>query len=443
MSILADRQKDDLHKAILDYLHSAGYTKAYEQFKEELPNLAAFTPEPNAKNTGILVKKWTSIMELETRLNQALEENAMLGNMSAGSSKRANPDWIPSAPAKHTLLGHRGPIMAVTFHPIYTTLVTASDDATLKVWEWESGELEKTLKGHTKSVTDCDFDSKGKTLVSSSYDLLIKLWNVDNDYQNFATLRGHEHSISSAKFMPGDARIVSSSRDLTVRIWDIASTHCIKVIHSHDQWIRTAQPSFDGRWILTCSVDHTARILDAESGNTKATMIGHDHVLECAVFVPRNAVAAVRALITPESESEESKARMAKIDSLGVSFVVTGSRDRDIKIWDALHGQCVYTLKGHNDWIRSLVFHPSGKYLLSSSDDYSFRVWELKTGKCVRTIPAAHTHFVACMAWGRQRISGPDTGTNGAAEGADGEGERIVNVLATGSSDKEVKVWIP
>lgn len=54
--------------------------------------------------------------------------------------------------------------MAVTFHPIYTTLVTASDDATLKVWEWESGELEKTLKGHTKSVTDCDFDSKGKTL---------------------------------------------------------------------------------------------------------------------------------------------------------------------------------------------------------------------------------------------------------------------------------------
>lgn len=64
MSILADRQKDDLcvyggivsfvclkifyrrHKAILDYLHSAGYTKAYEQFKEELPNLVRSSVPP-------------------------------------------------------------------------------------------------------------------------------------------------------------------------------------------------------------------------------------------------------------------------------------------------------------------------------------------------------------------------------------------------------------
>lgn len=40
------------------------------------------------------------------------------------------------------------------------------------------------------------------------------------------------------------------------------------------------------------------------------------------------------------------------------------------------------------------------------------------------------------MAWGRQRISGADVGTNGNADSADGEEERIVNVLATGSSDK-------
>lgn len=36
------------HKAILDYLHSAGYTKAYDQLKDELPNLVCLNMPPIA-----------------------------------------------------------------------------------------------------------------------------------------------------------------------------------------------------------------------------------------------------------------------------------------------------------------------------------------------------------------------------------------------------------
>lgn len=35
--------------------------------------------------------------------------------------------------------------------------------------------------------------------------------------------------------------------------------------------------------------------------------------------------------------------RSAKVDALGVAFVATGSRDKAIKIWDALTGQCLWT----------------------------------------------------------------------------------------------------
>lgn len=34
----------------------------------------------------------------------------------------------------------------------------------MKVWDWETGEMERTLKGHTKRITDCEYDSKGKNL---------------------------------------------------------------------------------------------------------------------------------------------------------------------------------------------------------------------------------------------------------------------------------------
>lgn len=129
-----------------------------------------------------------------------------------------------------------------------------------------------------------------------------------------------------------------------------------------------------------------------------------------------------------------------------------------IKIWDTQTGQllrnlvcfmqsrnCIQThidQGGHDNWVRALVFHPSGKFLLSASDDHTIRVWELATGRCVKTVQA-HSHFVACMAWGRQATSGSTENgatTNGSAAL---EPEKIINVVATGSVDQTIKIWLP
>lgn len=73
-------------------------------------------------------------------------------------------DWVPRNPARHTLQGHRLPVSRAVFHPVFSQLVSVSDDSTLKVWDWETGEFERTLKAHTKAVHDADFDSKGNLL---------------------------------------------------------------------------------------------------------------------------------------------------------------------------------------------------------------------------------------------------------------------------------------
>lgn len=43
-------------------------------------------------------------------------------------------------------------------------MVTSSEDATVKVWDYETGDFEKTLKGHTDAVQDVAFDHTGKFL---------------------------------------------------------------------------------------------------------------------------------------------------------------------------------------------------------------------------------------------------------------------------------------
>ncbi|KAI0080168.1 nuclear distribution protein PAC1 [Panus rudis PR-1116 ss-1] len=438
---LTDRQQNDLHRAMLDYLDTAGFHKTFEQFKEEC-SMADYQPDAEHKTSGLLVKKWTSvirlqrkIVDLESRLAQALQDNANIAANPAGSNQRSNPDWLPTVtPPKLVLTGHRANVNAVTFHPRYSLVVSASDDSTMKVWDWETGELDRTIQGHTRRVSDCEYDSKGKYLVSGSHDLFIKLWDVDNEYKNIATFRGHEHSISTVRFLPGDDRIVSAGRDHTVRIWEIATTHCVKVLRPHEEWIRSAVPSLDGRFIVTSCMDHTARVVEIATGNTKAEFRGHDNVVENAVIAPANAVPAISELVGLKVD-----ATAASSDDTSVVFVVTASRDQKIKIWDARAGQCLHTLVGHDGWVHGLAFHPNGKHLLSAADDGSIRIWDLKVGRCMRKIDVGE-RFVSSLAWGRQTIGG--SASNDVKNGQV-EAPRRVNVIASGCWDYTVKIWKP
>jgi platelet-activating factor acetylhydrolase IB subunit alpha len=89
-------------------------------------------------------------------------------------------------------------------------------------------------------------------------------------------------------------------------------------------------------------------------------------------------------------------------------FLVSGSRDRLIKVWHLETGQCIKTLvcsasvvlaavvcwpradclrsfvvvlqDAHDNWVRSVVFHPSGRYLVSTADDKTIRIWDLEVG---------------------------------------------------------------
>lgn len=100
---------------------------------------------------------------------------------------------------------------------------------------------------------------------------------------------------------------------------------------------------------------------------------------------------------------------------------------------------------GHDNWVRALVFHPSGKFLLSAGDDYTIRVWELTTGRCVKVVQA-HGHFVNTLAWGR-RTANSTAGDADATKVTNGskapEAGKFINVVATGSVDQTIKVWLP
>ncbi|KAF8323372.1 dynein regulator [Clavulina sp. PMI_390] len=437
MSTLSDRQRDELHKSILDYFHAQGMSESFAALLNE--SKTDFNPEPKTKYSGLLEKKWTSVIRLQKKIMDLENKNAQLQeevSMSPARRSASQADWVPRAPARYTLTGHRGQVLRVTFHPTYSVIASASEDATVKIWDWETGEFERTLKGHTRQVLDVHYDSKGNKLVSCSSDLTLRIWDVQNEYSS-RTLHGHDHSISSARFVPGDDLIVSASRDNTIKVWDVTNGWCVKTFTGHAQWVRCVVPSEDGKLLASCSDDQasTARIWDISNGETKMEFRGHDNYLEVVAFAPIASYPSISELSGIALPSDKAKTHG--------QFIATGSRDKSIKLWDVGSGQCIKNLAGHDNWVRALVFHPCGTLLLSAADDKTIRVWDLKTGRCVKTVEA-HGHFVTSLAWGRTKQgAASDAKANGDVKGKGGEEERVVNICASGSTDQTIKIWSP
>lgn len=394
---LSEKQRDELNRAVADYLQSYGYNESFDAFRRE----AGLSENVDIKVTGLLEKKWTSIVRLQKKvmdLEHKLQEAQREYTHGAPTREKRQPDeWIPRPPEKFALTGHRSPITRVIFHPTYSIIASSSEDATIKVWDFETGDFERSLKGHTDAVQDIAFDSSGKLLASCSADMTIKLWEFVQTYDCMKTLKGHDHNISSVAFLPSGDHLLSASRDFLLKMWEVATGYCIRTYTGHDGWVRMVQVYHDGSMFASCSSDQTICIWSISSKECKMQLREHEHVIECIQWAPERAISAVSEADQNRSANIHINGDMKSAASKTIGpILVSGSRDKTIKFFDVNSGLCMFTLVGHDNWIRGLRFHPGGKYLLSVSDDKTLRVWAVAQKRCMKTLEA-HSHFVSSL----------------------------------------------
>eukprot|EP01090_Pellita_catalonica_P012064 TRINITY_DN2541_c0_g1_i1.p1 TRINITY_DN2541_c0_g1~~TRINITY_DN2541_c0_g1_i1.p1 ORF type:complete len:444 (-),score=80.52 TRINITY_DN2541_c0_g1_i1:74-1405(-) len=438
-STLTKRQKQALHSAVVGYLYTQNFTSSLDAFVEE-SGVSLESVKGNKSKLDMLEKKWNTIIRQQRKISelekqcQQLEDKVAELSSGGGRGRRdanKNKKRIIEMPAKFTLNGHRGNINVVKFHPTFGVLVSAGEDCQLKIWDWESGSYEKGLKGHTLAIQDLAFDVTGKILASCSNDLTIKLWNF-GDYSNETratkTLHGHDHSVSGVRFSGDGKFLFSCSRDKTIKVWDIGTGYCVGTTIGSSEWVKQIRLDASDTLLGSCGHDFMVKVWKIQNVSSGTLVLqnelrGHEHVVESIDFSPRNCILNKKQTKRRKKKKKGETADQAEqypADVVPSEYIVSGSRDKSIKIWELATGNEVMELLGHDNWVKCVKFHPDGKHIISCGDDWSVRFWSLEQKRCVKEIKAAHEHFVQALDWWN-------------------EGGR--DVMATGGVDDVVKIW--
>lgn len=221
------------------------------------------------------------------------------------------------------------------------------------------------MKGHEQDIYSLDFFPDGKRLVSGSGDRTVRIWDVYNG-QCSLTL-SIEDGVTTVAVSPDGSLIAAGSLDRTVRVWDANKGYLVERLDSSNEYgnghmdsVYSVTFTNQGKEIASGSLDRTIKLwslkdLDKQpssvsKSNCEVTYVGHkDFVLSVCC--------------TPDDQ-----------------FILSGSKDRGVIMWDKASGEPYIMLQGHRNSVISVSVSPvvgsKGGYFATGSGDCKARIWK-------------------------------------------------------------------
>jgi len=245
-----------------------------------------------------------------------------------------------------TLKGHTKKVTSVVAHPNEKSIVSASPDAQIRIWDIESESCRHVMRVHDGPVTGLSLHPTGDYVLSSSTD---QHWAFSDIHTGKLLCKVADQSVSHGltccQFHPDGLIFGTGTSDSLVKIWDFKEQKSAANFPSHSGPISALAFSENGYYLATSADDEVVKLWDLRKlKNFKTITLEDKYTVKSLTF-----------------------------DNSGHYLAVAGP---DVRVYQ-ISKQCdlIQTWKAHTQDATSVKFGPNVDYLASVSNDRTLKFY--------------------------------------------------------------------
>ncbi|KAJ5464936.1 E3 ubiquitin ligase complex SCF subunit sconB [Penicillium daleae] len=283
------------------------------------------------------------------------------------------------------LRGHTAGVRCLQFDD--TKLITGSLDRTIRVWNWRTGECLSTYNGHSEAVIALHFDAT--LLASASVDRTVKIWNF-KDKSTFVL--PHPEGVNAVKIDTPSRTVLTACDDGAARLWDLDTKTCIRVFHNHIGAVQQVIP-------LPREIELESHLAECENDHVSTSSQNGDAVNILSPLLEHKSLSAPPSSFGASFDQDQDRLEPPR-------YIMTSGVDATIRLWETNTGRCLRTFFGHLEGIWALS--ADTLRIASGGMDRMVKIWDPRIPTCQDTYEG-HSAAVNCIGLSDSRfITGGD-----------------------------------
>ncbi|XP_041698351.2 WD repeat-containing protein 48 isoform X1 [Coregonus clupeaformis] len=254
---------------------------------------------------------------------------------------------------------NRNGVNALQLDPALNRLFTAGRDSIIRIWSVNQHKQDPyiaSMEHHTDWVNDIVLCCNGKTLISASSDTTVKVWNAHKGFC-MSTLRTHKDYVKALAYAKDKELVASAGLDRQIFLWDV---NTLTALTASNNTVTTSSLSGNKDSIYSLAMNQMGTVI--VSGSTEKVL---------RVWDPRTCA----KLMKLKGHSDNVKSLLLNRDG---TQCLSGSSDGTIRLWSLGQQRCIATYRVHDEGVWALQVNEAFTHIYSGGRDKKIYCTDLR-----------------------------------------------------------------
>ncbi|XP_033376023.1 WD repeat-containing protein 48 isoform X2 [Parus major] len=254
---------------------------------------------------------------------------------------------------------NRNGVNALQLDPALNRLFTAGRDSIIRIWSVNQHKQDPyiaSMEHHTDWVNDIVLCCNGKTLISASSDTTVKVWNAHKGFC-MSTLRTHKDYVKALAYAKDKELVASAGLDRQIFLWDV---NTLTALTASNNTVTTSSLSGNKDSIYSLAMNQMGTVI--VSGSTEKVL---------RVWDPRTCA----KLMKLKGHTDNVKALLLNRDG---TQCLSGSSDGTIRLWSLGQQRCIATYRVHDEGVWALQVNEAFTHVYSGGRDRKIYCTDLR-----------------------------------------------------------------